>query len=473
MTEKSNEYFQKTAEIWDELRSGYFQEGVRDTAVSKAYLRPEMVVADIGGGTGFISAGLAPLVAKVHIVDASEQMLAVARRNLKKFSNITCHQGDGSSIPLDDESMDAVFANMYLHHCSDPLAAIREMVRILKPGGRLVITDMDSHNHEWAREEMADEWLGFDRDQMREWYLQAGLVNTFVTCTGQDCCATSAKINPESDRHDQANVSIFIAVGSRQISYKSTVESVYSRAATTGCGCGCSSDNAAGRLAPVSTDCCAPTRVEELGYQLTDVQLVPVEAGEISLGCGNPLAFAGLKAGETVLDIGSGGGMDAFISANKVGPHGKVIGVDMTPAMLERARLSAHKNGYDQVEFRQGEAHNLPVDDSSVDVVISNCVINLTEDKGKVFKEAFRVLKPGGRLEISDTVTSGSLPASLRANGQEWAACVSGSLPAQEYLDLIAEAGFASIRTLKSDSYQAESTTDIYSMVVSAVKPAG
>lgn len=472
MTSKSNDYFRKTAQTWDELRSGYFQESLRDTAIAKAYLRPEMKAADIGGGTGFISAGLAPLVADVHIVDASEQMLAVARRNLKDFSNISYHLADGTGIPLEDGSMDAVFANMYLHHCLDPFAAIREMTRILKPGGRLIITDMDSHEHEWIREEMADEWQGFDRDQIREWYLQAGLVNSYVTCTGQDCCAT-AESSSECDRNEEAKISIFIAVGSRRISYQSTVEAVYSQAATSGCGCGCSSDNASGRLAPVSTDCCAPTKVEELGYQLTDIQFVPVEAGEISLGCGNPLAFAGLKEGETVLDIGSGGGMDAFISANKVGPQGRVIGVDMTPAMLERARESAQKNGYDQVEFRQGQADHLPVEDSSVDVVISNCVINLTEDKGKVFKEAFRVLKPGGRLEISDTVTSSSLPAGLRANGREWAACVSGSLPAQEYLDLIAEAGFETIRTLKSDSYQAESTTDIYSMVVSGVKPSG
>src|SRR5665648_322823 len=217
MTNKSKEYFQKTAESWDELRSGYFQEAVRDTAIAKAYLLPEMTVADIGAGTGFISAALAPLVEIVDVIDASDEMLTVAHMNLKDFSNISYHLADGASIPLEDGRMDAVFANMYLHHCPDPLAAIREMTRILKPGGRLIITDMDSHNHDWAREEMADEWLGFDRDQMRVWYQQAGLVNTYVTCTGQDCCATSSEINPESGRHDQANVSIFIAVGSRHI----------------------------------------------------------------------------------------------------------------------------------------------------------------------------------------------------------------------------------------------------------------
>jgi SAM-dependent methyltransferase len=330
---------------------------------------------------------------------------------------------------------------------------------------------MDSHTHEWARKEMADEWLGFERDQMRAWYKQAGLVNIFVDCTGQECCASSQEVNPASGQPDHAEVSIFIAVGSRRLSYKSTVQSVYSLAASEGCGCGCSTDSHDDRLSPTEKYCCSPTKVEALGYPTLELQLVPVEAGEISLGCGNPLAFAGLKAGETVLDIGSGGGMDAFMAANKVGTTGKVIGVDMTPAMLDRARKSAQKNGYTQVEFREGEADNLPVDDASVDVVISNCVINLTEDKGKVFNEAYRVLKPGGRLEVSDTVTSSSLPENLRSNAREWAACVSGSLPQQEYLDLISAAGFNNIRISKSDSYQANSTTDIYSMVVSAVKP--
>jgi ubiquinone/menaquinone biosynthesis C-methylase UbiE len=345
------------------------------------------------------------------------------------------------------------------------------MVRILKPGGRLIITDMDSHTHEWERKEMADVWLGFEREQMRTWYHQAGLVNVFVDCTGQECCATSQEVNPASSQADQAEVSIFIAVGSRRESFKTTVQSVYSLAATEGCGCGCNSESHNDRLSPALDNCCAPSTVETLGYSTADLQLIPVEAGEISLGCGNPLAFAGLKPGETVLDIGSGGGMDAFMSANKVGATGKVIGVDMTPSMLKRAGKSARENGYTQVEFRQGEATNLPVDDASVDVVISNCVINLTEDKSKVFNEAYRVLKPGGRLEISDTVTSGSLPESLRSNAREWAACVSGSLPEQEYLDLISAAGFNNIRTVKSDSYQAESTTAIYSMIVSAVKP--
>jgi len=178
-----------------------------------------------------------------------------------------------------------------------------------------------------------------------------------------------------------------------------------------------------------------------------------------------------LSIGETVLDIGSGGGIDAFLAANKVGKEGHVIGVDMTPAMLERARASATRNGYSQVEFRQGEAEKLPVEDTSVDVVISNCVINLTEDKGKAFRETFRVLKAGGRLEISDIVSEGNMPENLRKNGMEWAACVSGALPEHEYLDLIKAAGFADIKVTRSDSYHIESQTRVYSAIVSAKKP--
>ena len=162
---------------WDNLRTGYFGEAVRDAAIAKAYLRPEMVVADVGAGTGFIAAGLAPLVRRVYVVDGSAAMLDVARKNLAALSNIEYHLADGLELPFPDDSLDAVFANMYLHHCPDPLAAIREMVRVLRPGGRLVITDMDAHPYAWFKEEMADVWQGFERDQVRAWFREAGLVN--------------------------------------------------------------------------------------------------------------------------------------------------------------------------------------------------------------------------------------------------------------------------------------------------------
>jgi ubiquinone/menaquinone biosynthesis C-methylase UbiE len=197
---------------------------------------------------------------------------------------------------------------------------------------------------------------------------------------------------------------------------------------------------------------------------------VPPEAEQISFGCGNPLAMAGLKPGEVVLDIGSGGGMDAFLAAGRVAPQGQVIGVDMNEAMLFRARRAARQAGMRNVEFRQGQAEALPVEDGAVDVIISNCVINLCEDKGQVFDEAYRALKAGGRLEVSDVVASGTLPAMMRESAAEWAGCVAGALPEQEYLDLVAQAGFNEITTRRSASAGVAGGTRVYSVIVSARK---
>jgi HAD superfamily hydrolase (TIGR01509 family) len=215
MTSASSNYFEQVAGRWDSLRSAYFTEVVRCAALEKAHLRPEMTVADVGAGTGFMAAGLAPLVEKVIVLDGSQAMLDVARKNLAEFKNVEYHQADGLSLPLLDESVDAAFANMYLHHCVDPLAAIREMARSLKPGGCLVITDMDAHNHTWMKAEMADVWLGFERRQVERWFQQAGLVDVSLDCTGQSCRAESGNpaITDEKDR--SAEISVFIAVGDR------------------------------------------------------------------------------------------------------------------------------------------------------------------------------------------------------------------------------------------------------------------
>ena len=206
MTSGSSRYFSQVAENWDAMRAEYFTEKVRQAAIEKAYLRQDFIVADIGAGTGFMSAGLAPLVKKVHVVDGSEEMLSVARGNLNGFDNLVYHEADGSSLPLLDESVDAFFANMYLHHNTDPQKAIREMVRILRPGGRLVITDLDAHTHEWMREEMADVWLGFERSQLYSWLREAGLVNLIIDCSGENCCAQSQKTEDPPSQQDRAEV---------------------------------------------------------------------------------------------------------------------------------------------------------------------------------------------------------------------------------------------------------------------------
>jgi arsenite methyltransferase len=470
MTQASSDYFRQVAGDWDTLRSGYFGEAVRKAALAKAYLRKEMAVADIGSGTGFIAAGLAPLVARVYVVDGSADMLEVAKRNLAAFDNIEYHHADGLELPFPEESLDAVFANMYLHHCPDPLAALREMVRVLRPGGRLVITDMDAHPYAWLKEEMADAWQGFAREQVRAWLREAGLVNAIVDCTGEDCCATSSTVTSAAGQ--KAAISVFVAAGTRRMAMREAVRDAYGARAESSQPCGCSTGSCCSGEA--NTSCCssADESVAILpDYASEDLSVAPQEAAEFSLGCGNPLAMADLKPGEVVLDIGSGGGLDSFLAAKRVGPQGKVIGVDMTPAMLERARASAQRAGIGNVEFRQGYAEAMPVEDATVDVIMSNCVINLTEDKGQIFGEAFRVLRPGGRLEVSDIVTSAAMPLEALQDRSAWSECVSGALPEQEYLDLIAQAGFKDVQVRRKSSSGTLAGVEIYSAIVSARKP--
>jgi ubiquinone/menaquinone biosynthesis C-methylase UbiE len=165
----------------------------------------------------------------------------------------------------------------------------------------------------------------------------------------------------------------------------------------------------------------------------------------ISYGCGDPITLASLQPGQTVLDLGSGAGLDCFFAAKKVGETGHVIGVDMTPEMIERARSSAKRLDVQNVEFRQGYLEDLPVESNTVDVIISNCVINLSPDKSKVFSEAFRVLKPGGKLAVSDIVTDGPLPDAIKKSLSAWAGCVAGAVEAQEYLGMMKSVGFSNV----------------------------
>ena len=180
-------------------------------------------------------------------------------------------------------------------------------------------------------------------------------------------------------------------------------------------------------------------------YETPEVMNLPVEVTALSLGCGDPVTLASLDAGLTVLDLGSGGGIDCFLAAKQVGPQGFVIGVDMTPQMLEKARRNQARLGVKNVDFRLGEIEHLPVADASVDVIISNCVINLSPDKPQVFREAFRVLKPGGRLAVSDIVTDGPLPPEIKSSLSAWAGCIAGAMDARDYMGAIAEAGFQEV----------------------------
>ena len=221
------------------------------------------------------------------------------------------------------------------------------------------------------------------------------------------------------------------------------------------------------KIAKQSSSCCAPVNSccgstdlaqnisKSIGYTEEELKAVP-EGANLGLGCGNPVAMASLREGEIVLDLGSGAGFDCFLVANRVGETGKVIGVDMTPEMLERARENASKGNYANVEFRLGEIENLPVADNAVDIVISNCVINLAPDKRKVFKEAFRVLKPGGRLMISDMVLLKELPDFIKNSIEAYIGCLSGAIMRDEYIGAIKAAGFQEVNIIDETPFPIE-----------------
>jgi len=233
-----------------------------------------------------------------------------------------------------------------------------------------------------------------------------------------------------------------------------------------------------------SSSCCGGTDKAKdiskaIGYSDSEMNAVP-EGANLGLGCGNPVALASLKEGDIVLDLGSGAGFDAFLAAQRVGGKGRVIGIDMTEEMIERARANAQKGGYDNVEFRFGEIEKLPVDDRFVDVIISNCVINLSSDKAAVFKESFRVLKPGGRLMVSDLVLGKELPKAIKGSVEAYVGCIAGAIKKNEYLSLIKKAGFQNIEVLSEASYPVDALFEgleaaedaILSIKVSAIKEA-
>jgi arsenite methyltransferase len=202
-----------------------------------------------------------------------------------------------------------------------------------------------------------------------------------------------------------------------------------------------------------SCSCCSGVdltleQAKKAGYSLEELKSIPHEA-VFGLGCGNPTALAEINEGETVLDLGSGGGIDVFLAANKVGEKGKVIGVDMTPEMIETALKNAEKGRYENVEFKLGEIESLPISDNSIDVIISNCVINLTPDKDVAYKEVYRVLKPGGRILVSDLVTEGHIPDEIRRSFQAWSECIAGAMEKEDYLNTIKNAGFKKVEIVE------------------------
>ena len=249
---------------------------------------------------------------------------------------------------------------------------------------------------------------------------------------------------------------------------KKIVREAYGKVATRSRGSSCcspstNSENLSSSSCGMGT--CAPIaipadKIEDfmknysahLGYTEDDLKSIP-KGANLGAGCGNPTAHASIKEGEVVLDLGSGGGIDCFIAANSVGRTGKVIGVDMTPAMIDRARKNSKEGNFDNVEFRLGEIENLPVADNSVDLIMSNCVINLAPDKERVFREAYRVLKPGGRIMVSDIVLLKELPEEIKSNIEAYVSCIGGAILKDKYIEAIEKAGFQEVEILEESNF--------------------
>ena len=224
-----------------------------------------------------------------------------------------------------------------------------------------------------------------------------------------------------------------------------------------------------------SLTCCPDTKTdspaEKNGYTEAQISSIPTDAAEHSFGCGNPLEYMDVQEGDVIVDLGSGAGIDVLLASHLVGESGRAIGIDMTPEMIERAQQNAEEAGAKNVDFRLGEIESMPVEDESVDWIISNCVICLSPDKNKVFEEAYRVLKPGGKLVVSDMVAN-NMPRWARAAVSAWVSCISGALPEDQYLDSMRQAGFESVQVLSKSAYAKIRQVEVASVKVEAVKPA-
>lgn len=279
-----------------------------------------------------------------------------------------------------------------------------------------------------------------------------------------DCCGG------EKSAHTTAVETLVPGADVRAVVREKYGDIAEGRASGCGCGCGCSSSEGLEQT------------LSQLGYSAEQASAIP-EGANLGLGCGNPIAHAQLRAGETVLDLGSGAGLDCFLAAREVGPTGRVIGVDMTASMIERARALATQHAFSQVEFRLGEIEHLPLESGTVDCIVSNCVVNLSPDKPQVFRDALRVLKPGGRLVVSDLVLTRALTPQQQQNVALYVGCVSGASQKDDYLRQIAEAGFTGIEVLEETRYmvgqealaEGSEERDAFSAVVSvkvrAVRP--
>jgi arsenite methyltransferase len=430
--------------------------GFGEAVIQKAYLHPEYAVLLSGGVSGELLRQAASRAYKVFLMADASETLEEKLHKPGGLANVEVLQPAEVESQIPPESMDAVIAVIGPETGIQPLPFMKTMAALLRPAGRMVLIVNDPRPDEWK----------LDDSKLKTLMRKAELVNVLLHSEPEEKIGRAALETRGQDS--------FFLVGSKEVAgARSNVRKRYQSLAE---GSSCCDETDSSCCSSSSSCCCCTEEVDSTvtfntGYAIEDIQPLPEESASLTLGCGNPISRANLQPGENVLDIGSGAGTDVLLAARIVGEKGKAVGVDMTPAMLERARLAASKGQFSNVEFKMGHAESLPLEDNTFDAVISNCVINLCEDKGRVFEEIFRVLRPGGRMVISDIVTDGDLPLEARLEAAGWAACISGALPHTEYLDLMEQAGFSVENVQQGISGGTLGDTRVYSLEITARKP--
>lgn len=417
----------------------------------------QTIVGIVGSSTGSMPLFIAPQAKRVIGIDLSKESLSFAERRTRQMgvTNIEYKKGDAEALPLEDNSVDVVLSDCVINLVPDKQKAFDEIYRVLKADGSLVMADPVRKK---PLEETSDELFtgciagAVAKEDYRRMLEKAGFENIEIT----DITNLARKIFADhEEKFDEYGLDYVIIKTRKPAELSRANDGKIKKIVREGYA----------RIAKQDHSCCAPANPccggsaeeigKKIGYAEEDLKAVP-EGANLGLGCGNPVALASLKRGEVVLDLGSGAGFDCFLAANKVGRKGRVMGVDMTPEMIERARENARKGNYGNVEFRLGEIENLPAADNSVDAIISNCVINLSPDKERVFREAFRVLKPGGRLMVSDMVLLRELPDFVKQSIEAYIGCISGAIMRDEYIGAIKKAGFQQVRIVDENSYPIE-----------------
>jgi len=412
-----------------------------------AEIDPQSTVLIIGSSTGSLPIFLAHLAKKVIGIDLSRESLKFAERRTKQLNitNIEYKKGDAEKLPIEDNSIYVVLTDCVINLVPTKQKVFNEIFRVLKTDGFLVMADPVRKK---PPEETSEELLAtciagtVAKESYRQMLMKAGFENVEI----MDITDVAKKVFTGHEEKFQKYGLEYVIMKANKLAkftdshdeVREKVRETYSKIAqgTPRCGssCGTPSDIA--------------DYTQKIGYNEGELSSV-LEGANLGLGCGNPVALASLKEGEIVLDLGSGGGLDCFLAANKVGEKGRVIGVDMTPEMVGKARENARKSKHRNVEFRLGEIENLPVADNSVDVVISNCVINLSPDKDRVFKEAYRVLRKDGRLILSDIVLENPLPDEIKQDMDAYVRCIARASLKQDYLNSIKNAGFREVKIVE------------------------